>query len=205
MTTIDHVEFLVEERSMEVALEALLPKLLGKTTWKIHEHGGKSVLLKRLPDRLRGYSKWLPQTWRIVVVVDRDNDDCMELKSQLENIARDAGLGTRSTSSTSVFHVVNRIAIEELEAWFFGDWKAVRRAYPKVSARIAGEARYRRPDAIAGGTWEALERVLKERGYFPGGLAKITAARAIAVNMNPARNGSPSFCSLRDALGKMAT
>lgn len=38
------------------------------------------------------------------------------------------------------------------------------------------------------------------RHAFTSGLRKIEAARVIAEHMVPARNTSPSFCCLRDAL-----
>jgi hypothetical protein len=43
-----------------------------------------------------------------------------KLKEQLQQIAVAAGLLTR-THAPHNFRVINRIAIEELEAWFFGD------------------------------------------------------------------------------------
>lgn len=199
--TVDHIEFLVEEASMEAALELLLPRMLTRATFKIHSYQGKPDLLDRLPQRLRGYASWLPATSRIVIIVDRDDDDCDELKQRLEATAQKAGLLTRSAAhGTAGYVVVNRLAIEELEAWYFGDWEAVRTAYPRAQPTIPAKAAYRAPDAIKGGTHEALLRVLKQAGYFAGGLRKIEAARAIAEHMVPARNTSPSFCCLRDAL-----
>jgi hypothetical protein len=100
--------------------------------------------------------------------------------------------------------VVNRIAIEELEAWYFGDWRAVRAAYPKVPRNAPQQASFRHPDDIAGGTWEAFERVLQGAGYFGQGLRKVEAARTIAPHLVPRRNTSPSFRALRDALQEMA-
>lgn len=201
--TVAHVEVLVEEPSAEAALRSLLPRILGELTFEVYRHTCKDDLLKRLPERLRGYASWLPDDWRIVVVVDRDDDDCAALKGRLEQTAHDAGLRTRS--SGGVIQVVNRLAIEELEAWYFGDWQAVCAAYPKVSARIPTQAKYRDPDAIRGGTWEAFERVLQAAGYFRTGLRKIEAARAVAAHMDPARNTSPSFGALRTALAAMVT
>ena len=99
--------------------------------------------------------------------------------------------------------VIPRIAVEELEAWFFGDWQAVRAAYPGVAAGVPSKRGHRDADAIAGGTAEALERVLQDAGYFAGGLRKIEAARAIATHMDPRRNRSKSFCVLRDALAEL--
>ena len=83
------------------------------------------------------------------------------------------------------FQVLNRIVVEELEAWFFGDVPAIRQAYPKVSANLANQQPYRDPDAIKGGTWEALERVLKKAGYHLGGLQKKKASSDISQYMNP--------------------
>jgi Domain of unknown function (DUF4276) len=202
--TVDHIEILVEEPSMEAALELLLPKILPSVSFQIHTYQGKMDLLSKLPERLRGYSHWIPPTYRIVVVVDRDDEDCKALKGRLEEAAERAGLVTRSTARTKTnYVVVNRLAIEELEAWYFGDWQAVRAAYPKAHATVAAKAEYRAPDDIKGGTWEAFERLLQDVGYFRGGLRKIEAARAIAQHMVPARSTSPSFCALRDALQQM--
>jgi broad specificity phosphatase PhoE len=100
---------------------------------------------------------------------------------------------------------VNRLVIEELEAWYFGDWEAVRKAYPKVNATIPSQGKYRSPDAIKGGTWESFERVMKAAGYFKTGLRKIEAARAVAAHMDPSRNRSRSFQVLHEALAEMAT
>lgn len=189
---IEHLEILVEERSAEEALRALLPRFIGSTTFEVYSYGGKRDLLAKLPSRLRGYAAWLPGSWRVIVLVDRDGDDCMALKRQLTGAAVEAGLVTRSKAGGRAA-AIGRIAIEELEAWYFGDWEAVRQAYPKVSASIPEQSRYRDPDAISGGTWEAFEKILQAGGYMKGGLRKGDAARAVAAQMQPERNKSRSF------------
>ena len=98
------------------------------------------------------------------------------------------------------FQVVNRLAIKELEAWFFGDVDALKAAYPRVSPTLGQRARYRNPDAITGGTWEALERLLQRLNYFRQGLPKITVAREVSRHMDPARNRSRSFQVFREGL-----
>ena len=202
--TVEHVEVLVEEPSVEAALRSLLPRMLGGVSFEVYPHLCKQDLLARLPNRLRGYSHWLPATWRVVVVVDRDDDDCHALKGRLERIAADSGLPTRTRPGRGRWSVANRLAIEELEAWFFGDWDAVRAAYPRVPETIPAKEKYRDPDAISGGTWEALQRVLQGAGYFAGGIRKIELAGAIAVHMAPGRNRSHSFQVFRDALQECA-
>lgn len=201
---VEHLEVLVEEPSTEAALQVLLPKIIGETSFDIYPHQCKDDLLKCLPDRLKGYAKWLPDNSRILVVVDRDGDDCRELKTRLERMAAQAKLTTRSKAGSSTYKVVNRIVIEELEAWYFGDWTAVRTAYPRVAATITSQAGYRDPDLIRGGTWEAFQRVLQNAGYFKGGLRKIEAARTIAPHMDPRRNTSQSFKIFYGALLEMA-
>jgi hypothetical protein len=197
----EHFEILVEEPSMEAFLLELLPRLIGtRSTFTIHTHQGKMDLLDKLRARLQGYAKWLPTNARIVVLVDRDDDDCAALKEQLECDSAAAGLVTRGGGGDAVWRVVNRIAIEELEAWFFGEWAGVRKAYPRAAANVPNQAPYRHCDAIAGGTWEALERVLKRGGYFSGGLRKVEAAREIGKHLDHAACTSPSFAAFRDAL-----
>jgi Domain of unknown function (DUF4276) len=203
--SVDHVEVVVEEPSMEEALRLLLPKMLVNTSFEVYTHQCNNEMLIRLPERLRGYKTWIPENWRILVIVDRDDDDCTKLKMQLEQMSKDAGLATRSQAGGSSFTVVNRLAIEELEAWYFGDWDAVRAAYPRVPETIPTKSKYRNPDGIAGGTWEAFEKVLQTAGYFEGGLRKIEAARAIAPHMVPTRNRSRSFQALYAAVAGMCS
>ncbi|MGV8041964.1 MAG: DUF4276 family protein [Thermoanaerobaculaceae bacterium] len=137
---------MVEDPSTEAFLRALLPRVLPEAcTFDVHSFQDKPDLLNKLADRLRGYAKWLPADWRIVVVVDRDNDDCHALKEQLEAMAAEARLRSRSRTGGSPWQVVNRIAIEELEAWYFGDWKAVCLAYPKAPPERSESSELPRP------------------------------------------------------------
>lgn len=197
-----HIEFLVEEPSAEAALLNLAPKILGAdVTFNIHAHQGKTDLLRKLPRRLKGYRTWVTEEYRIVVLIDEDRADCGRQKGELERAAADAGLVTRSAADPSGrFQVLNRIAVEELEAWFFGDPTAISRAYPGASPNLGANARFRNPDAIAGGTWEALEQVLQHAGAHRGGLAKIAAARDISRCMDVEKNQSHSFQVFRDGL-----
>ena len=191
--TARHLEVLVEEESMEALLDSLLPRLVPGVSFKIHRFQGKHDLLKKLPQRMRGYRKTLQPGWRIIVVVDRDNDDCQELKQYLEGEAAAAGLHTRTAVGISDWEVANRIAVEELEAWYFGDWSAVQAAYPRLGTNVPRQSSYRDPENIRGGTWEAFERVLKSRGYFKTGLRKVEAATEISQHLSLRGNRCPSF------------
>ena len=186
---------------MEAFLREFLPRILPTDcSFNIHAFQGKRNLLDRLQTRLQGYIRWMPDDWRIVVIVDRDNDNCQALKQRLEDTASETNLLTRSRASGLTWQVVNRLAIEELEAWYFGDWEAVRNAYPRVSPNVPNQAPYRDPDAIQGGTCEAFERIMKRGGYFREGLRKVEAARAISKCIDPVRNRSISFVLFYNAI-----
>nr|MBS0019217.1 DUF4276 family protein [Gammaproteobacteria bacterium] len=113
-----------------------------------------------------------------------------------------AGLRSRSQPSARAWQLVNRLAIEELEAWYFGDWEAVRSAYPRVSRTVAGRKGFRNPDAILGGPWEAFERIVKKYRYVKTGLRKLEAARAIGAHLDPSRSCSPSFLKCYKAIAE---
>ena len=197
-----HLEFLVEELSTEAALRYILPKMISsRDSFRIHPHQGKPDLLRKLPRKLRSYGQYMHDDWRIIILLDEDRQDCKELKKRLEDMARHAGLVTKTgAGSIQDYQVMNRIAIEELEAWFFGDLEAIRKVYPRVSSTLTKKKQYRNPDAIKGGTSEALDRVLKKAGYYPDRFPKIEVARKISVNMDPERNISKSFQVFRDAI-----
>jgi len=188
-----HLEFLVEEQSAEVALRILVPKIVGQTiTFDLHPFQGKLDLMRRLPARLRAYARWVQTTWiqsggtGVVVLIDEDRQDCKRLKAELEDAATVVGLPTKSSVEAGTpFVVLNRVVVEELEAWFLGDCDAIRAAYPRVPGSIERRAAYRQPDEIRGGTWEALERLLRDAGYYKGGLPKVEVAQLITPHMDP--------------------
>jgi len=203
-----HIVFLVEELSAEAALLNMVPKILGASaSFEIHPYQCKDDLLSKLPQVMRGYAKWLPDDWSIVVLIDEDRSDCDALKGRMEEAADAARLVTRTKAGSSNCHarfqVLNRIAIEELEAWFFGNVHAINQAYPRVPKTLGCRSRYKDPDSIKGGTWESLERELKKSGYFSGGLRKIEAAKTISAFIEPERNNSKSFQVFREGLREM--
>lgn len=174
---------------MEAALQELLPRVIPDHTFNIHVHQGKHDLLKKVEQRLRAYARMTWPDLRVVIVVDRDSDDCRALKRRLVDACDVTGCDA-----------LCRIAIEELEAWFFGDVAAMRAAYPRVPASIGTQTKFRDPDAIAGGTWEALERILSRAGYYSTGMPKVEVARRIAARMDPDTNRSRSFKVLVEGL-----
>lgn len=191
---------IVEEPSAEAALRSLIPRILDKRDgFKIINMGSKGRMLAELPKRFEGYAALIRQgkPVKVVVLVDADQGDWAEAKETLESLAARAGLVTRARARKrkgSVFHVVTRVAVAELEAWFLGDVQAVRRAYPQLPAAIAKKREFATPDGWQD-TWERLHGLLRRNGYPKSSFSKIDMARRIAMAMDPAVNTSPSFKS----------
>jgi len=188
------LEIIVEEESMQAALESLMPKILeGRAQWKSIKMRNKMDLIKKLPDRLRAYKRRINdgENLKIVVLLDQDKDDCVTLKNKLEQIAQEAGLSTKSYHpGQDDFQVVNRIVVEELEAWFMGDVEALKKAFSSLN-RAKFPSHFNNPDQ--GGTWERLYRFLKKQGIYRSSYPKVKAARKIAPHIDPHRNRSRSF------------
>lgn len=185
---------------MERAIQHLVPRIVPSVPFDVQVLNGKETLIKKLPDRLRGYAKWIEAAnTKILVLVDRDDDDCRELKLRLDKIAMQAGLRING------IQILNRIVVEELEAWFFGDVPALCKVYPRIPPSLGEQVAYRDPDQISGGTWEALARVLKKHGYHSSALSKINVATEIAVHMDVECNRSRSFRAFRDGLRRLVS
>ena len=201
------VEILVEEQSAEEALRHLLPKLLkNRARAKVINLGSKYRLLKVLPERLAAYGHRIAsgEPLRVVVLVDRDDDDCEQLKAELERMAVAAGLSTKSApAADGQFVVLNRIVIEELESWFIGDPSALRKAFTSLPKIEQNAGIFRNPDN--GGSWEALHRFLKKHGIYKSSFPKIDASRRIAPHMNVEQNRSRSFRVFVDGMDALLT
>lgn len=140
-----------------------------------------------------------------MVLVDLDDDDCSALKQAMEKVAADAGLLSKTRAGHGKpFQVAKRIAVEEMEPWFFGNWTAVQAAYRRARATRVSKQGFRDPDAVLGGTWEARDRVLQTAVYFKTGLRKMECARQVAQHMDPARNASRSFQAFAGAMAHAA-
>lgn len=198
-----HFEIFLEEPSAEAFIMEAWPRICpAEATCQTHAFQGKQELLAQLPGQLKAMAKWIPDNFRIVVLLDEDRQDCAALKNTLERMSLEAGLGTLTAPGRGA-RVANRIAVEELEAWMLGDPKALRAAFPKLPATFENAAALRNPDAVKGGTWEALERLLQKSSYYLGGLAKVDCARSVAAHIDPDRNASRSFKIFHSGLHRL--
>lgn len=164
--------FLLEEKSMKVFLDTLLPKILPENVaFFTIPHEGKSDLRKSIPIKLRAWN--IPDS-KFVIVQDQDSNDCKKLKQELIDLC-----------SSNSKEVLIRIACHELEAWYWGDLKAVELAYQKDLSKIGKKKAYRIPDDIVSPKRE-LQKLLPEHQQIAG-------AKKIAQYIDIERNISTSF------------
>ena len=211
-----HIVFLVEDSSGQRLLEHLVPKLIGPNgdphTWRIFGYRGAGhiprgltstsdpshrILLDRLPALLAGHAR-TPGTDAIVVVTDTDRQNCKEFLAELKQVAETKGAADRT---------LFRLAIEEMEALYFGDRTALLAAWPRAKKRVLN--RYKQDQVC--GTWEMLAdavhpggaAALRTGGWPSSGDAKHEWAERMGPLMDPSRNLSPSFGKLRDGLHRL--
>lgn len=204
-----HFEILVEGQTELTSLSILFPKLVGEynepNTWTIHKHQGigklpedlsqtpnikDRTLLHNFPSKIRAYSKSMKENEKVLLLLDLDDKNLQQFK---EEISKAIELCENSLELTICF------AIEELEAWFIGDIKALEASYEILNRKAIKNYVQ---DSICG-TWEVLADII-----YPGGSAGLLKygkrsrrvleqkrkwASKIAPNMNISSNRSPSF------------
>lgn len=215
-----HFEILVEDQSGKRALEVIVPKIVGpQHTIRVISYKGigripkdlgniadasKRILLQCLPKLLRGYGRTYsnyPQDYHAVVIVVCDLDDkCQrDFRKELREI-----LQTCTPRPNTAFC----FAIEEGEAWFLGDVRAIKKAYPRAKEGILSSYVN---DSICG-TWERLadaiypggSQALSKNGWQAIGKEKSVWSEKIAPHMDVDLNSSPSFSYFRDKIRKLS-
>lgn len=178
------IVFLLEERSMKVLLEGLLPRLFPDLGFLCVPHEGKQDLEKSVPRKLRA---WREPGVRFVVLRDNDGGDCHGMKANLAALCQEGGRDD----------VLVRIACQELEAWYLGDPVALAEAFGDDKLRrIGGKALYRHPDSVQRPSAE-LQRLVPM-------FQKVSGARRMASLLSRERNSSRSFQVLIECLERVA-
>jgi hypothetical protein len=187
------IHVLVEGPSEQALLERWAPRLLGSGEVRVHPHQGKGTLpedlearpdarhrglLDQLPAKLRGFANALhSKDHHVVVLVDADDDDPATLAD---------GISAAAARIAPDLSVTVRLAVEETEAFYLGDQKALWKAFPGADM---AKARSYTPDSIIG-TWELFGSIVDD-----GGGNKVAWAEAMGPVLTTvaSQNRSPSF------------
>lgn len=196
------IRVLVEGKSEQLLIEQWCIRAFPKHEVIVHPHQGKGEIpnLTKKPDyRRRGLLDQLPATLRalakeqetaVLVLVDSDDEECTDLKNRLLTLATQI----RPKPTRLMF----RIAVEETEAFYLGDLKAIRKAYPDADMKKA--KRYT-PDSVCG-TAELFGEIINDDG-----LNKVAWAEAMGntLTTRPEGSRSPSFRALHAAFVTLAS
>jgi hypothetical protein len=181
--------FLVEEPSMKVLLDGLLPRFFPGWQKGTHficvPHEGKSDLDKSVPRKLK---EWKVPGDRFVIVRDNDNADCVALKSRYVAICAASG---RPESLV-------RLVCQELESWYLGDLWAMAQAFVQPNLDTPGlRKRFTEPDSWQKPSVE-VDRLVSDFG-------KVAGARAMALHLRAGEhNRSESYKAFSIGVGRVA-
>lgn len=215
-----HFDILVEDLSGRKALEILVRKIIADTdTYTINHYEGighlpknlknskdisKRVLLNKLPRLIQGYGRRhagysAGYKASLIVVCDLDKKCLKDFRSELEALYSKC----RPQPKTSFC-----IAVQEIEAWYLGDLKAVAASH-SPSKITAIPAKY---DESKHGNWELLADIIYQGGaavlsvksWSEIGAEKYKWALSICPHLDIVNNTSPSFIYFRDKLQELA-
>lgn len=179
----NRIVFLLEERSMKILLDILLPRLFPGITFICLAHEGKHDLEKSIIKKLKA---WKEPGVQFVIVRDNDDTDCHALKQKLKELCDQAG-----RPDTLI-----RIVCQELEAWYFGEAKALAKAYEKSQLiHIKNKAKYRESDAIHKPSKEILKLIPE--------FQKLSGAKRLAKHLSRKGNRSNSYRVFMDGIEKI--
>jgi len=174
------IEFLLEEYSMKVFLENLLPRILPENIklnehYFLRSHEGKSDLKKSIPHKIRAFNN-LNIPVGIVILQDQDSNDCILLKKELQSLCE--------PKCNNLKYLI-RIVCRELESWYLGDMDTLQMAYPKFnSKKYKNKAKFRNPDNL--NSYDEIKRIIPL-------FQKVEGARIISPIITIENNKSTSF------------
>lgn len=179
---------MLEEASMEVCLNQILPKFLpSDVTFQVIPHEGKQDLEKSIPRKLRAWNNYESMEYKFIILRDKDGGDCISLKNNLVQLCFNAG---RPDSLV-------RIVCNELESWFLGDLNAVEKGIGiKNICAMQKKRKFRNPDDLT----NAFDELKKLCGTYQ----KIGGAKKISPYLDLENNSSHSFNVFVSGVKKIA-
>ena len=180
--------FLVEELSMKVLLDGMLPRFfpgwMAGRDFLCVPHEGKTDLERSVAIKLHA---WRVPGDRFVVVRDNDNADCRALKQRLVALCR-----SHHRPDTLV-----RLVCQELESWYLGDLHALAEAFGDQTLNTPGmRKRFSNPDV-----WQ---KPASEVTRLVPAFQKVGGARFMATTLCAEGNRSSSFQAFVVGVGRVA-
>lgn len=179
---------LVEEESARIVVATLAEKLEISPPPILIPHQGKHDLERSIRNKL---ARWRsPEDTRFVVLCDNDRSNCATRKAALL-----AQVPPNALPRTRI-----RLALQELESWYFGDLQALVGAGlldADVANRMPKQKTYRDPDGMLTPKRTFRSILLQRQEAHQG---QILLARRIAPHLSITDNRSVSFRHFVNAL-----
>jgi hypothetical protein len=180
--------FFTEEPSMHEFLKGFISNQFEdwqeEVDWLCVPHEGKHDLERSMTIKL---PQWNIPGERFLILRDKDQQNCVEVKQELQTICEEAG------KRNSII----RIVCTELESWYFGDTDALATVYNESRLRdLNRRAKYRIVDRIVNPSDE-LKKIIPK-------FTKMDGARRLGKAIDPNRNISTSFSFFWESLNDLA-
>ena len=197
------LHIMVEGPSEVAFFDGWVKKLKSTQNIRVHAHQGKGALpaknasanaklrglLDQLPFKLKAFADTLnTHTDGILILVDADDDDPSELITRISQTVKQCA---------PLLKVEISVATEEMEAFYLGDLKAVKRAYPDADMVVA---RAYVPDSICG-TWERFGEIIGDDG---GNKVAWAERMGPCVTAKAAQSRSPSFKAMLGQISNLS-
>jgi len=193
------IEVLTEGASDVPALREILTRrfnLVEHEDFHIHPHRGKGNLpadpserpiasrrglLDQLPAKLRGFGRYMDESFLVLVVVDADDEIPEKLVENLEAM--------KAQLVRFPPRVAFLVAVEETESWFIADLNAMNLAFPGHSF---GSLQSIVPDSVVG-AWEKIADCFAKPHHDVTGANKYYWSEKISPHLDLVEPKSPSL------------
>jgi len=176
--------FMLEEQSMEIFLEKLLPRFFPEMKFKCIAHSGKNDLQKSIPKKLKA---WQDKESKFIIIRDNDNATPGSIENLLGSICKN---NKNHNNNETIIH----LAYQELESWFLGDLKALEECYGKLSVNNT-QKKFRTPDKL-GSPSKEIKKIIPS-------YQKLDGAGRIGNVLSKDNNLSDSYNLLISRLDKL--
>jgi len=165
--------FMLEEESMKLFIETLLPRFYPAIQFRCIAHMGKNDLEKSIPRKL---AAWQDEDSRFIIIRDNDNAARGSIEKKI---------GDMCTKSGRFQDTITHIAYQELEAWYLGELAALERSYHVALPVNNRQKKFRTPDSLGSPSKEIKKLV--------PAFQKLDGAVRIAKTLTKDANCSDSY------------
>ena len=166
---------LTEELSIKEFLEVFIEKNFPCINFRVFAHRGYTHLQKEMRNKLRSFRAIYQQNVQFIILHDKDDNNCIELKGKLSDLANEGDIRDFTI----------RIVCSELESWYLGDLRALDIIQGSNYHSMQMKEKYRAPDNLQKPSQELMK-------IFPA-YEKVKHSKEYGRHLNISDNRSHSY------------